>query len=104
VLGPDDRYLEVELGPHGHHLVLQLRGVRRPVADRLPIRFEATRSGSRWTGRAQVPASLLPPRPWRTNAYRIHGQGEGRRYLVHQPLGGDAPDFHRLDGFVPLPL
>jgi len=36
-LGTDDRYLEVEVGPHGHYLVLQLHGSRNLVRDHVPI-------------------------------------------------------------------
>jgi hypothetical protein len=31
LLAQPDHYLEIELGPHGHHLVLELRGRRQPV-------------------------------------------------------------------------
>lgn len=41
-LGSEERYLEVELGPHGHHLVLALQGVRQVVAEQLPLAFSAT--------------------------------------------------------------
>ena len=36
------RYIEIELGPHGHHIVLLLDGVRNAVAKLLPIQYEAT--------------------------------------------------------------
>lgn len=100
VLGPDARYTEIELGPHGHHLVLRLHGVRRPVESGLAIDYVAVHNGPRWRGMARVPVAALPPRPWRLNAYAIHGVGAARRYLVATALGGDAPDFHRLDGFT----
>ena len=93
-------YLEVELGPGGHHLVLQLRGIRKPVASELPIEFEASTRGGRWTGTATVPGELLPPQPWRMNAYAIHGTGAQRRYLAWQPVPGAHPDFHGPDRFA----
>jgi len=37
IAGPDGRYTEIELAPSGHHLVLQLDGVRQPVATCIPI-------------------------------------------------------------------
>lgn len=92
-------YLEIELGPYGHHLVLQLRGVRQPVASELPAELVVERFGSRWRGRLSLDASLLPPRPWRCNAYAIHGVGAGRRYLAWRPLPGSAPDFHQPEHF-----
>lgn len=103
LLGTGERYLEIELGPRGHYLVLQLAGVRQPTAMGLPIQFRATIHGDRWQGVAEVPSELVPAGVHRFNAYRIHGQGDGRTYLAHAPTKGDAPDFHRLEAFRPLP-
>jgi len=109
VAGPgaadDVEYLEVELGPHGHHLVLRLHGVRRVVESELSLEFRARIdrapiTGARWTGEAHLPAAWLPPRPWRLNAYTIHGVGRQRRHLAMQPVPGAAPDFHRPECFV----
>ena len=102
VLGADEHYTEVELGLHGHFLVLMLEGVRNVVARELPIPFQVVREGSHWRGEAVVPWSLLPKEPWRGNAYAIHGVGEGRRYLVHHPLDTSQPDFHAIDQFPTL--
>ena len=104
LLGPDERYLEIELGPWGHHLVLQLEGRRRPVASGLPLAFAVERRGDRWWGEARVPDGLLPAGPHFINAYAIHGCGPHRRYLAWAPPGGDAPDFHRLESFRPVEL
>lgn len=102
VAGPDDHYLEIELGPHGHHLVLWLEGVRRPAQERLPLALEVAREGGRWTATARTDARVpLPAPPWRVNAYAIHGVGAERRYLAHAPVPGSQPDFHRLERFVP---
>lgn len=103
LLGDDDRYLELELGPHGHWLALDLAGARRVVGRPAPIDFEAHREGARWRGRARVPASWLPPGLRRANAFAIHGRGPARRYLAAHPTGGEAPDFHRLASFAPIP-
>ena len=35
------RYVEIELGPHGHHIVLLLDGERNAVAKLLPIQYDA---------------------------------------------------------------
>lgn len=102
VVGPDERYLEVELGPHGHHLVLRLEGRRRPVETALPLVFAARIEGARWRGRAEIPGEWLPPRPWTANAFAIHGVGAARRYLCAFPTGGERPDFHRLETFRPF--
>ncbi|MFT4980019.1 MAG: hypothetical protein ACI8S6_005931, partial [Myxococcota bacterium] len=52
LLGDDERYLEVELGPHGHHLVLQLHGVRAVTARERPLDYTARIDGARWSGTA----------------------------------------------------
>lgn len=103
LLGAAQRYLEVELGPHGHYLVLRLHGRRNIVESGLTIDYSVTREGGRWRGVAQVPAALLPPGLSHLNAFAIHGEGSARRYLAWTPLPGPAPDFHRLEGFAPLP-
>jgi len=104
LLGPDGRYTEIELGPHGHHLVLQLHGVRSVTARELPLDYAVRVQGGRWTATARIERALLPPGPRRLNAYAIHGSGAARRYLAHAPAPGPAPDFHRLDSFRPVVL
>ncbi len=104
VLGPEENYLEVELGPHGHHLVLRLRGRRQPFESAMPLDYRVERSGDRWRGEARIPRAWLPPAPHRVNAYAIHGEGRARRYLARTATGGDAPDFHRLDVFEAVEL
>jgi hypothetical protein len=113
VAGADERYLEVELGPYGHQLVLMLEGVRCVRQQGLPIAYRAVIERGpdlagpgpigRYRGFARVPGAYLPPSPARVNAYMIHGVGEGRRFCAHAPVPGLAPDFHRLDRFVPWP-
>ena len=95
ISGPDEGYTEIELSPSGHHLVLQLADVRRPVARLLDIAFTAKVVGDQWTGTAQIPALLLPQEPWRINATAIHGSGAERIYLSWVALPGAAPDFHQ---------
>ncbi|PCC66517.1 hypothetical protein SAMN02745121_00755 [Nannocystis exedens] len=99
---PADRYLELEFGPHGHCLALQLDGVRHVVAT-VEIAFVAEPPAhGRWRGRAVVPPDLLPPGLARCNAHGIHGLGAARRYLSALPAGGTRPDFHRPDVTAPL--
>jgi hypothetical protein len=111
-----DEYLELELGPHGHYLVLQLRGIRNVVQRDLPIAYSAVIEASaprgadeqqpigRYLGRARVPLAYLPAEPARINAYAIHGTGARRRYCVHAPTHADPPDFHRPAHFAPWRL
>jgi len=95
-------YTEIELSPHGHHLVLRFLGVRNAIERALPLEFAAHREGARWHGRAWVPATYLPPAPWRVNAYALHGSGPARRHLAAHPVPGPHPDFHRPECFVPV--
>jgi hypothetical protein len=99
-----EHYLEIELSPHGHYLVLELDGVRKVVRSGLPIDYHVQIERERVRGRAEVPCVYGPLHPTRLNAYAIHGQGAERRYCAHAPPLGDAPDFHRLACFVPLQL
>lgn len=99
VVGAGDRYTEIELGPAGHHLVLQLEGVRNVVASKLPLTYASRTHDGRWTGRAVIGRELLPELPWTLNAYAIHGQGGRRRYLALTPVPGPQPDYHRLHHF-----
>lgn len=101
VLGEDDRYLEVEIGPHGHWLVLQLEGVRRVIAEPEGLVVEVDHAGARWRADAWIPNGWLPPGWSRWNAFAIHGEGPARRYAAWRPAGGEAPDFHRLEVFAP---
>lgn len=101
-LGNNGRYTEVELAPSGHHLVLQLDGVRKPVASCLPLQFTAVIEGDRWTGRAYVPNRILPKGPLFINGYAIYGSGSERVYMSWIPLPGDTPDFHQPALFRPL--
>jgi hypothetical protein len=104
LVGRNDDYLEIEMGPHGHHLALRLHG-RRKVVERVPIVYHAhIGGGPRWRGRGRVPARLLPQGIHSANAFAIHGVGSERRYLAHQPVPGPQPDFHRLEHFAPFTL
>ena len=104
LVGDDGRYLEVELGPHGHHLVLQLAGVRRPAASALPLALRVARAGAYWTVEAHLPRWWLPRSVVRANAFRIDGPPGARAYRAATPLPGDRPDFHQPARFAPVRL
>lgn len=104
VLGLGGRYLEVEVGPHGHHIVLQLDGPRNAVATGLPLSVQARIDGDRWTATASIPRSYLPSAPHRINVTAVHGEGEQRRFLSWVALPGARPDFHQPDVFRPVTL
>ncbi|XP_063416069.1 UPF0462 protein C4orf33-like [Mytilus trossulus] len=101
-LNDADNYLEVELSPHGQHLVLLLHGVRNSFKQQLPLSYTATINNKRWSGRATIPEIYFPPKVTKFNAYAIHGSGNCRKYesLYPVPTGKYTdPDFHKLNYF-----
>lgn len=113
LLGEDERYLEVEVGPGGHHLALAFAGQRVRVDDDVPIQVIRTDDPStdgtradRWTARFVIAEANLPP-GWREggrrcNAYTIHGAPDARCYAVAHVLGTQQPDFHAIAAFPTL--
>lgn len=96
------RYTEIEMGPHGHYLVLCLNGIRQRESAGHALRYKTYRSPGRWAGTALVPLELLPPQPWVFNAYAIHGTGATRHYWAAHAVPGPAPDFHQPARFQAL--
>eukprot|EP00092_Neocalanus_flemingeri_P007627 GFUD01008231.1.p1 GENE.GFUD01008231.1~~GFUD01008231.1.p1 ORF type:complete len:1056 (+),score=227.00 GFUD01008231.1:78-3170(+) len=99
-------YVEIELAPWGQHIVLLLDN-GKDVRHSLPIIYEANRSEGRWTGKAVIDQSYLPPNITKLNAYAIHGSGENRVYeALHPAPKGvhEGPSFHRLQYFKPIDL
>lgn len=102
-------YLEIELGPSGHYLVLQLDTVRkvRQRGLRIDYRVLAQSAGSagapgRYLAEAQVPLEYLPAGVCRGNAFLIHGSGAARCYHAHAAVPGNAPDFHQPARFAAI--
>jgi hypothetical protein len=102
LVGQSDRYVEIELSPHGLSLVLFLRGERNIVGRAAAVDYHAQIHKGHWQGVAAVPLAWLPPEMSRVNAFAVHGATEPRRYLVWRPTGGPQPDFHRLAQFGEL--
>ncbi|XP_068719955.1 UPF0462 protein C4orf33 homolog isoform X1 [Montipora capricornis] len=103
-LGADDKYLEVELCPHGQHLVLLLNGTRNIIKDKLALEYTAAitdEPNKTWQGTAIIPVDYFPPEVGKINAYAIHGSGEYRQYEALYPATTKfhTPDFHRLQFF-----
>ncbi|XP_077575719.1 UPF0462 protein C4orf33 homolog [Stigmatopora nigra] len=100
-----DNYLEVEVCPHGQHLILLLSGVRQPFQQQLPMVFNAAITGNRWAGEALLPWIYFPPNVNKMNSYAIHGSGEKRTYEALYPIPkneivkGQKPNFHALSYF-----
>lgn len=104
VVRPDSSYVELELSPHGNHLLLELTGVRQVSRQGLPVDFSARIDGARWRGTARIDRALLPERPARAAAFRCWGPADARRYELTAPLPGDVPDFHQPALFPPWML
>lgn len=102
LLGEGERYTEIEIGPAGHWLVLELQGVRAIVRQVEGLKAACRDEGPRWKGSIVIPWSHLPDPVVAWNAYAIHGLGEDREHSALFPVPGDGPDFHRLDCFARL--
>ena len=53
----------------------------------MPIEYIATKEKTLWKGEAVIPASYLPPKVTKWNAYAMHGTGDSRHF---EALHGDA--------------
>jgi hypothetical protein len=102
LLGEGDQYLELELGPHGHFLVLELCGQRHVVREIPTLDYRVRQLGDRFVGQASIPLGLLPAGLHSLNAYAVHGPEDARQYLAWRGAPGRRPDFHRLETFGPL--
>ena len=110
LLGENEHYLEIELGPKSQYLVLELQGYRN--VTRYPIdllQYHSKISGHQWSGTAIVPKYLLPRNINKMNAYAIYGSGVNRTYLALYPAPANnpkytAPDFHRLELFEEISI
>ncbi|XP_061839895.1 UPF0462 protein C4orf33 homolog isoform X1 [Nerophis lumbriciformis] len=81
-----ENYLEVEVCPHGQHLILLLSGARQAFQQQLPMVFNATITADRWMGEALLPWTYFPPNVNKMNSYAIHGSGEKRTYEALYPI------------------
>jgi len=115
IKGRSDKYVEFEMGPHGHYLILACDGYRQCFNRGIePISYSASIAGTRWTGRLVCPVHLVPPptdistMPYTYNAYAIHNRGVERVYCTaFVPNRSEEneylePDFHKLEVYQPL--
>ncbi|KAL9971915.1 hypothetical protein ACROYT_G018138 [Oculina patagonica] len=102
-LGEEEKYLEIELCPHGQHLVLLLNGTRNMFKDKLDLNYTAVKDdvNKTWKGTAIIPLEYFPPGVSKLNAFAIHGSGDKRQYEALYPASKEfnTPDFHRLQFF-----
>ncbi|XP_016104512.1 UPF0462 protein C4orf33 homolog isoform X1 [Sinocyclocheilus grahami] len=105
-----EQYLEVEVCPHGQHLILLLNGKHNAFMQQLPLSFKANIKNKTWKGEALLPWRYFPQGINKMNSYAIHGSGAGRTYeaLYSVPredlVEGQGPDFHRLEYFQDFTL
>ncbi|MCB9507297.1 MAG: hypothetical protein H6700_08145 [Myxococcales bacterium] len=100
LVGASGRYLELEVGPHGHSLAIALSGVRVREALLDLASVDVAISDGRWQARVTLDGRHVPPGVTAANAFAIHGIGTARRFLCAAPTRGERPDFHRLAEFV----
>lgn len=101
IAGADHEYIELEFGPHGHYLMLRLRGVRQIVDEHLrPQSLKVALGDDRWRCVAVFSRTLLPAEPHRINAYAIHGQNPRTHCAWSTDDARGALDFHRLELFI----
>ena len=122
IVGAEDQYVEIEVGPHGHYLALRLDGVRKIVDKNVPVAADwsagpvardSRGDPTYWSARVVIARHELPPPPWRVNSFAIFdrpaplaGQERAatscseRVYMAATRVPGDVPDFHRLECFT----
>ncbi|MBI4598982.1 hypothetical protein HY734_02170 [Candidatus Uhrbacteria bacterium] len=94
----DGQYLEVEIGPGGHYLVLGFEGPRCLVADFVDLPFTVrheVRPDRSAVNELLIPRELFPTSLRAVNAFLI----AGGQYLAYHPVPGTQPDFHQPDTF-----
>ena len=100
--GHGERYLEIELGPFGHYLVLLFSAQRSRDGGPQPAEVWTQRDAQRWTGELRLDRAVLGFEPCRGNAFAIHGRGPQRQFMAAHPCDGPKPDFHQLHRLLPL--
>lgn len=100
LVGQDGAYTEIEVGPHGHHLLLRLDGPRAVVDKMHPMVWEASIEGGRWHGIGVITRQLLPKNLERINAFAIRNVEGRRQYCCYTPLPSEQPDFHQPARFA----
>lgn len=97
-------YTEIEVGPHGHWLVLLHKDYRQCInnGEELQLEVKNEWKGSDWHCTVEIPLAYLPGNISKFNAYAMHGSGEDRHYEALYPVTDGTlkePDFHNLNFF-----
>ncbi|XP_032794729.2 uncharacterized protein LOC116931257 [Daphnia magna] len=98
---PDFKYVEIELGPWGHYLVVFWNGYYNKVGNLVSLlKYTVNRNASRWTGSALIPLIYLPPKVYLMNAHSSHGVDAKRQWNSLYPVPSNSnqtsPDYHAL--------
>lgn len=107
-LGNDDEYLEIELGPKGHYVLLLLKGPNNLITYQLPLTnytAQCSTVSGRWLGQAYIPGEYFPCNVTRFNSFAIHKSEPHRVHMALYPVPQgkyEAADFHRLEAFEPI--
>jgi hypothetical protein len=116
IVGEGGRYLELEIGPYGHYLMLMLHAPREIEHQQLaPDRLECLRTSSElvqestgsWSSEGLINNEHLPApylneemTPyWRVNSFWCFNKGAQRYHFCAYPLPGERPDFHQPERF-----
>ena len=119
-----DGYIELEVGPGGHVLLLDMhpppappcsvrRGIGHVRATSAMVFHTDTsimepnpekERKNEWVGVIELPLSLLPQPPLSANLVSIFTHGEQRIHVSAVLLPGDTPNFHQPDAFAPISL
>jgi hypothetical protein len=115
------QYLEIEMGPHGHHLLLALDGIRQIKQAFIPVNYEAQILGDFWQGtlfldlaKPILKDSYVSRFKWQNlkalNAFAIHQPlkmetAKEKRFCVAFAVAkqNEAPNFHCIDRFWQYP-
>ncbi|ODM98370.1 hypothetical protein Ocin01_08317 [Orchesella cincta] len=108
----EGKYLEIELAPKGHYLLLQLDTKQNVLNYSLPLEnYKATsltKNGvGSWHGRAVIPLEYFPTNVNKFNAYAIHKSDPERVYMSLFPATKgqySGPNFHRLNYFQDIDI
>jgi uncharacterized protein (DUF362 family) len=104
-----ESYREIELGPLGHFLDIDIDRDRRPRGDLAwssgtTVRTQIDREANRFRIEARIPATAFGEGPiaageWRIGVYRIAGAAPERRFLARFPTYTERPNFHAPERF-----
>ncbi len=104
-----DRYLEINLAPHGAWWSCLFQAYREPL-DESPVPIvdlEATTTDDSWEASLTIPRDCLEDSlafggATRANVCFILGPAADRHHFSWADLAHDPPDFHQVADFVPI--